>query len=135
MRVVQPLSTAALITSLFLVHTHTSLVRVSGDPSLPFAARSAEALVLRFNSNDGPLLILLFTLVLTLGRPARPAKEREGKKNLIKSSSSCLHLNLTALQKTNQQKNRREVYCNGCKDQLRSWRIFEPASSLIVNNS
>lgn len=79
MRVVQPLSTAALITSLFLVHTHTSLVRVSGDPSLPLATRSGEALVLRFNSNDGPLLILLFTLVLTLGRPARPAKER-GKK-------------------------------------------------------
>jgi hypothetical protein len=78
MRVVQPLSTAALITSLFLVHTHTSLVRVSGDPSLPLATRSGEALVLRFNSNDGPLLILLFTLVLTLGRPARPAKEREG---------------------------------------------------------
>jgi len=76
MRVVQPLSTAALITSLFLVHTHTSLVRVSGDPSLPLATRSGEALVLRFNSNVGPLLILLFTLVLTLGRPARPAKER-----------------------------------------------------------
>jgi hypothetical protein len=115
MRVVQPLSTAALITSLFLVHTHTSLVRVSGDPSLPLATRSGEALVLRFNSNDGPLLILLFTLVLTLGRPARPAKEREGKKNL--------------------KNNRREVYCKGCKDQLRSSRIFEPASSLIVNNS
>jgi len=86
MRVVQPLSTAALITSLFLVHTHTSLVRVSGDPSLPLATRSGEALVLRFNSNDGPLLILLFTLVLTLGRPARPAKER-GEQKIKKSSS------------------------------------------------
>ncbi len=131
MRVVQPLSTAALITSLFLVHTHTSLVRVSGDPSLPLATRSGEALVLRFNSNDGPLLILLFTLVLTLGRPARPAKERGAKNNL--HHGACTYL--PALQKTNQQKNPREVYCNGCKDQLRSWRIFEPASSLIVNNS
>lgn len=134
MRVVQPLSTAALITSLFLVHTHTSLVRVSGDPSLPLATRSGEALVLRFNSNDGPLLILLFTLVLTLGRPARPAKERwEQKIKKVFHHAACTYL--PAMQNTNQQKNRREVYCNGCKDQLRSWRIFEPAGSLIVNHS
>jgi len=75
----------------------------------------------------------LFTLILTLGSPARPAKDRGGKKKINLHHVACTYL--PALQKTNQQKNPKEVYCNGCKDQLRSWRIFEPASSLIVNNS